>query len=229
MILVIGIAGVLIGSLLYWLGDALPYWAKARQVAGATRPPYQGPALLRLLIAAVRRPARLNAQSGYAIMVEAAYTLTIVSLWQRFGLSTAFLLDAAIIAILLVIALVDFKYRLVLNFVTYPAFIGCLFFQLGRGDLTNALVGGVFALAIFGATALVQPGKLGGGDIKLAVVLGVAFGFPGVLWVLIIGTVAGAVAGFILFARSRQKTFAYAPYLCLGAAFSLFYNPFLLG
>lgn len=225
MVAVMTVIGIFAGSVLMWLGGILPFWAHASIGRQSTRPAYRGPMLLHLYSAAAGFDKTL--QRG--VLVEVGYAVALSLLWLHFGFSSEFLLNAAVIALLLVISLVDLNYRLILNVVTYPTIVFCLLAHVLRGDVLAALLGGGFALGIFGATSLVQPGKLGGGDIKLACLLGVAFGFPGILTVLIIGTVTGGIAGFIVFMRSRALTFAYAPYLCFGAAVSLFVHPLFLG
>ncbi len=75
-------------------------------------------------------------------------------------------------------------------------------------------------------TAWLQPGNLGGGDIKLALVMGALFGFPSVLLALLVGVGTGAIAAILLL-RGKGKTakMAYAPYLCLGAFVILLFSP----
>jgi leader peptidase (prepilin peptidase)/N-methyltransferase len=70
---------------------------------------------------------------------------------------------------------------------------------------------------------------VGGGDIKLAALIGFALGFPEVLWALLVGIGSGGlVALFLLWTRrgDRQTRIAYAPFLCLGAMVALLFNPF---
>ncbi|MFW5691009.1 MAG: prepilin peptidase [Chloroflexota bacterium] len=146
--------------------------------------------------------------------------------WALFGA------QVGIYAFLALVALIDLRYRLVLNLMTYPA-IGLAFVlqvTVGAG-LLPALLGGGMAFAVFYGTALLQPDSLGGGDVKLATLIGVALGFPPMLWALIVGAGAGAVVAIGLIAARRSGTIAvstmpYAPFLCLGAGVALVYNPF---
>lgn len=87
-----------------------------------------------------------------------------------------------------------------------------------------AIVGGGLGLAAFLLLARARPGALGMGDVKLAGVIGLMVGFPQVIFALLVGMIA---AGLVALALSlirrddRPSTLAYAPYLALGAAFSL--------
>jgi prepilin signal peptidase PulO-like enzyme (type II secretory pathway) len=76
---------------------------------------------------------------------------------------------------------------------------------------------------------------LGGGDVKLALLIGLALGFPTVLWALLVGVGSGAVTAVTLLiisrrqpqkqAWNRKSQIPYAPFLCLGAIIALLYNP----
>jgi leader peptidase (prepilin peptidase)/N-methyltransferase len=146
------------------------------------------------------------------------------------------LLYAAIFAFLLLIALIDLKYRLILNLLLYPALFLTLLLQLliGRLPFGLVLLGGALTLSIFALTAWLRPGDLGGGDVKLAAWLGVTFGFPHVLWALLLGAGVGGVTAVILLLAgrwgndchwTRQTHIPYGPFLCLGAIIALLYNP----
>jgi leader peptidase (prepilin peptidase)/N-methyltransferase len=140
-------------------------------------------------------------------------------------------LAAAGLALLLVlIAAVDAKHRLVPNAVIYPAGAAALIVSatpLGRG-IGSALLGGLFGFVPFLLAATLRPGELGGGDVKLAAFIGLAFGFPHVLWALAVGvTSGGAAAAYLMLAqgRGRAHKIPYAPFLCLGAVVALLYDP----
>lgn len=85
--------------------------------------------------------------------------------------------------------------RLVLP--AYPVLITLLTFaaavQRDFGALVRALLGGFVLGAAFLLLALLRPGQLGLGDVKLAVLAGLALGWLG--WPAL---VAGAVLGFLL-------------------------------
>jgi leader peptidase (prepilin peptidase)/N-methyltransferase len=87
-------------------------------------------------------------------------------------------------------------------------------------SLPSALLGGAAGLVGFFLIALLGRGKMGMGDVKLAGVIGLATGWPGVLYALVFGIVAGGLGAvlLILAGRAGRKSYiAYAPYLSLGA------------
>ena len=130
----------------------------------------------------------------------------------------------------LLVAIIDLRYRLVLNVMVYPAMVVTLLLRVvlpGSGVVT-ALVGGAIGLALFLLTALLRPGGLGAGDVKLATLIGLILGFPQVLWALALGIVAGGIVAILLVLTHRgglKSYIPYAPFLCLGAIVALLYSP----
>lgn len=87
--------------------------------------------------------------------------------------------------------------------------------------LLRALLGGLALAGAFLVLALVRPGQLGGGDIKLAGIAGLALGWLG--WPILI---AGAALGFVLSALVSLALLA-ARRITLRSA--ICFGPFLIG
>ncbi len=87
--------------------------------------------------------------------------------------------------------------------------------------LARALLGGLALIGAYLLLALVRPGQLGGGDIKLAGIAGLALGWLG--WPTLI---AGAALGFVLSAIVSLALLA-ARRVTLHSAIS--FGPFMLG
>jgi prepilin signal peptidase PulO-like enzyme (type II secretory pathway) len=198
--------GLLAGWLLNYLSDALPY-----HLAKTPR-------------AIERKPD--NASSfiaKHASRIVAAVTALYFGLtFAHFGFTSAWLLSISSFAFFMLVALIDLKYRLVLNFMTYPAIVLLLIIHLLvlRQHSLNIILGGVMAFGIFFLVASLRPGQLGGGDVKLAALIGVAFGFPNVLWALMIAAItSGVFIAYMLFIRhsTLRARIPYAPFLCIGA------------
>lgn len=130
----------------------------------------------------------------------------------------------------MLITVVDIKYRLILNVVIYPAIAATLIYHIffSSQDFRYVVTGAALAFGIFYLTAWLKPGQLGGGDIKLATLIGCLFGFPGVLWALLIGAGVGAIfaIGLLLTTEHTLKsTIPYGPFLCMGAMTIVLVNP----
>lgn len=223
MIVLAIVLGLLAGGLIDWLAGLLPRYAR---VPPADLPPARRPGPPALWLALSTR--RLEGL-GLRLALESGTGLAFGLLIARFGLSAQALFLALAWSFFALIALIDLRTRLVLDVVVLPAALLAVIYHAlgGPPPLLPTLLGGGLALFIFGGAAWLRPGDLGGGDVKLALLLGLIFGFPGILWALIVGVGAGGVAAVILLARRRglKATMPYAPFLCLGALVALLYNP----
>jgi prepilin signal peptidase PulO-like enzyme (type II secretory pathway) len=141
--------------------------------------------------------------------------------WQASSLAVAVCALVAT-ALLLTLSLVDLQTRRLPTLLVL-AVLGCTVLQalwLGKPTFGGAAAGMAVALAVFGLIYLLGRGALGLGDVKLEAALGALLGYPAVLAGMFAGIVAGGVAAaFLLLTRhaGRKDTFAYSPYLALGA------------
>lgn len=90
----------------------------------------------------------------------------------------------------------------------------------GLWSLLNGALGAALGLAALGIPRLVRPAAVGGGDVLLLAVCGLAAGFPGVIYLMFRGMVALALVGLALLAlrrADRTSTLPLAPFLLLGA------------
>jgi leader peptidase (prepilin peptidase) / N-methyltransferase len=96
-----------------------------------------------------------------------------------------------------------------------------------EGALIRALLGSLALAAGFLLLALARPGQLGGGDVKLASLVGLMLGWLG--WpALLIGTAAGfmlsAVVSLVLLAARRvtlRDTVSFGPFLLCGTLLAI--------
>jgi prepilin signal peptidase PulO-like enzyme (type II secretory pathway) len=137
------------------------------------------------------------------------------------------------LALFTLIAIIDLEHRRVLNVVLGPATLAAVILAAVQSlpAFWSACWGGLSGFLLFGGIALVRPGAIGAGDIKLAGMIGFVVGFPQVFVALIAGIVAGGVGALLLlsFGRvHRKSTIAYAPYLSLGACIALLHGPQIL-
>lgn len=141
-------------------------------------------------------------------------------------MSSAGLIILVEMLLLLAISLVDLRqYRIPNRLLALSALIAAAASLVFRQPPPlAAMVGGGMGLAAFLLLARARPGALGMGDVKLAGVIGLMVGFPQVILALLFGMIAAglvALALSLIRRDARPRTLAYAPYLALGAAFSL--------
>ena len=169
-------------------------------------------------------------------ITEIATSLLFVLLYLIYGFGLGFLVISAMVSLMLIVALIDLEHGLILNRVIYPAIVALLLLapfwpELGisreffgieglLGSLLNSLAAGFGAFLIFFIIFLVYPKGMGGGDPKLAGVVGLSVGFPGVLVALWIAVVAGGVLAIFLLAfrkKGRKDAIPFGPFLAFSA------------
>jgi leader peptidase (prepilin peptidase)/N-methyltransferase len=123
----------------------------------------------------------------------------------------------------------DLEHRLILDRVIFPsmavAAVVSLFGHPWWAGIATGLVAGVIFLVLsLAGSALLHAEVLGFGDVKLAAFMGLVLGWPYIVSALFYGVVFGALAaiGVGVWKRSMRATFAYGPYLALGAVIVLY-------
>ncbi len=228
MLILVVLAGWIVGWLTCWVAEILPRFSSNYEGSASTFLPPPVPALIvALKDTFARQPSRpRNRNFRLHAGAELLSALMFGGLWRWLGPGQTMAFYAGSYTYLLLVAVIDLKFRLVLNILVYPA---ALIVVVMAGNTLVLLLGGFLACGVFALTAIIKPGDIGIGDIKLATLIGFAFGFPQVLWALMIGIGSGGgVAVFLLLSGrgDRQTRIAYAPFLCFGAMVALLFNPF---
>lgn len=192
MIIVVGMGGLTLGWMLPWVAYIFSRFSKLE-----TKPR--------------KGDLRMHLISG---LFSGAF---LVFLWM--SMTENFVTLAMCYLFLMIIALIDLRYRIVPNVLTYPATLAVLIFQVAQGNVLSAVIGGVLAFGLFFLAGQLSP--LGWGDVKLAVLIGLALGFPYVLIALLLGAGTAAVFAVILMKTRDEGFLPYAPFLCLGAMVAL--------
>jgi leader peptidase (prepilin peptidase) / N-methyltransferase len=140
----------------------------------------------------------------------------------RYGMHMETLVVIFVISVLVVISRIDLEHRIIPNRIVVPAWIAVLLAQIAiyPGHWVQWVVASFGAGLFFLAVALAYPAGLGMGDVKLALLIGAALGWP-VLTALFLGTLAsGLVAGIMLFkegSSARKRAIPLGPFLAGGA------------
>jgi leader peptidase (prepilin peptidase) / N-methyltransferase len=140
----------------------------------------------------------------------------------RYGLGAAGLIAAITTSVLVVLSLIDAESRRLPNRIVLPSAALVLAARLAtEPEHWQAWLGASLgAFACFFVLALIVPAGLGMGDVKLMLLLGAALG-AGVLPALLLGVLAGGVAGMVALVcegrDARRKAIPYGPFLAFGA------------
>ena len=123
--------------------------------------------------------------------------------------------------VLALLAWVDLNTRTIPNKIVYPAIVLALVVAplWPERGIVDSLSGGLAALAATSAIRTTVPGGLGGGDVKMATLLGVVVGYPTVIRAGMVTALAGgAFAVGLLFLRGSgsRESLPYAPAIAAG-------------
>ena len=146
-----------------------------------------------------------------------------------FGLGTQSAIFAFYIAIFTVILFIDLEQGIIPNRVIYPAagVAVLLSFFLPEVGLLRALIGGILGLGLIFGIYLAARGGMGGGDVKLAGLIGLAAGFPAVVPSLLLACLGGGITASILLGlrrKRRKDPVPFGPFLAVGALAGLLWG-----
>jgi prepilin signal peptidase PulO-like enzyme (type II secretory pathway) len=154
-----------------------------------------------------------------AVVIAAPFLMAAAG--ARFETLDAVAVSALVLALLLCTGTDLIEYR-VPNVITYPgtllAIVAAAVFP--QGDVVNAVLAALVAGLAFLIMSILTRGGLGLGDVKLAMLIGAALGFPGGYQALLAGVMAGGLVILVLFVTgvvSRRQAVPYAPFLALAA------------
>lgn len=166
-------------------------------------------------------------------LVELLTAALFLAAWWWFGLSVSALRAVIFSLIMVIVIFVDLDHRLIPNALTYPGLVVGLLLAWAdgpRGFLVS-LAAALGAGALFFLIAVVSRGGMGGGDIKLAAVMGAFLGWPVIAAALFVSFLLGGLVGMVLLAtrkRGRKDPIPFGPFLAAGGLAALFWGESLV-
>ena len=157
--------------------------------------------------------------------VELATAVLVVACVADFGVSLHALAAAVFCIALVAISAIDIERRIVPNRIVLPATLVVLAVMLAWQPSIEWPAAGFGAALFLFLAALAYPAGMGMGDVKLALLLGVAVG-RSVPVALMVGMFSALVPSAVLFARhggaARKMGIPFAPFLAFGGVVALF-------
>jgi leader peptidase (prepilin peptidase)/N-methyltransferase len=157
--------------------------------------------------------------------VELATALLGAGCFAAFGFSLHALAAALFCVALVAISAIDIERRIVPNRIVLPATVVVLALMLAWQPSVEWPVAGFGAALFLFLAALAYPAGMGMGDVKLALLLGVAVG-RNVPVAVMAGMLAALVPSAVLFVRhgkaARKMGIPFAPFLAFGGVVALF-------
>jgi leader peptidase (prepilin peptidase)/N-methyltransferase len=157
--------------------------------------------------------------------VELATAATVAAVWLKTNTLLDFAAGSLFTLLMLAIFFIDLEHHIVPNALSYPGLILGLLLAIPQGRFADALFAAAGAGAFFLLIAIVSRGGMGGGDIKLAALMGAFLGWPAIAVALFIAFMLGAGVGLFLIAlrrRARRDPIPFGPALAVGGILALF-------
>lgn len=162
----------------------------------------------------------------YPIMELSTGLLFILSFYT-YGLTSELFVALTLISLLVIIFVSDLAYMVIpdkiLLFFIPLLIIERIFIPLD--PWWDSLVGAVSGFSLIFLIAIISRGGMGGGDIKLFFVLGLALGLKLTLLAFFLATLVGAiygVAGMVIGHFKKRQQIPFGPFIAIGALFSYF-------
>lgn len=144
-----------------------------------------------------------------------------------------FLRDALISVFLVIIFLYDFRFSVIPDRFSIPALVVALLANIAMGAPGwSILLGGLALGSFFSIQFLASQGRwIGGGDIRVGMLMGFLLGLPIGIVALFLSYVFGAVGGVILLAARNRHLDSHVPFgtfLAAGTIVAMVWGPQLL-
>ncbi|RYD04340.1 hypothetical protein N752_13280 [Desulforamulus aquiferis] len=157
----------------------------------------------------------------YPLVELATGSLYVTALW-KWGVGWETLAMLVFFSMLLVVTVIDLYHQIIPNRVLLVSgVLGLpLIYLQSLEILKTGTIGFFVAGALLFIIALVSKGGMGGGDIKLAAVMGMFLGLKLVMVALFLAFLIGGIIGIILLAtgqRGRKDPIPFGPFLALGS------------
>lgn len=172
-------------------------------------------------------------------IVELLTGLVFLLSYWHFGWGWEFISKVVFLTMLIVISFIDLEHRIIPDTISLSGIIIGLGFSLLLKSITfweslfGFLIGGalLYLVALLG-DLLFKKESMGGGDIKMAAMIGAFLGWQKFLLALFIAVALGAVIGIITMIISskvrKDKIIPFGPFLALGAAICVFWGEKLI-
>ncbi|MFA7685456.1 MAG: prepilin peptidase [Candidatus Gracilibacteria bacterium] len=151
--------------------------------------------------------------------------------WQIFGLFIFYIIE---FSLLIGVFFYDYMYQEIPDSLSIPAIIIALAKGLILSDPTflSMIIGGTGIFTFFFLQILVSKGKwMGGGDLRMGVLMGLLLGWEKALIALVIAYILGSIVGLILILSgkaNRKSAIAFGPFLIIGTTIMIFFGDLIL-
>lgn len=137
--------------------------------------------------------------------------------------------DWLVIAVMIIIFIYDLRWYLILDKVTLPAIVFFFILNIFLGfSWPNMLFSGIIGGGFFLLQFIVSKGKwIGGGDIRMGLLMGVILGWPQIVLALFLAYILGSIVGIGMLLAKQKKWGSEIPFgtfLAIATVITLFWG-----
>jgi len=168
-------------------------------------------------------------------IVELSNAIFYLYFYLTFGLTYNFIIFSILSSMLLVIIFIDYDHQIIPDSITLPGMVlglGVSFLPEGMG-IVNSFIGllagggSLYLIALLGDW-LFKKESMGGGDIKMAGMLGAFVGWQKVLLIFLASAVIGLVVSVVILFISekfrQERVIPFGPFLAIAAFLAIIYG-----
>jgi len=164
-------------------------------------------------------------------LVELLTGIGLALLFWFYGSSFDFFQWAILYLFLISLFFIDLEHKLLPDILTIPGILIGLGFQIVRGNYWQAPLGAAIGGGLFLLIYLLWKGGMGGGDIKLALMVGAFLGYPLVFVWFFISFILGAIGGIVgmlVFKLKGKSAIPFGPYMTVAVLITAFWGSSIL-
>ena len=182
-----------------------------------------------------------------SLMVELGIGILFAFLYWHYGLGWELVIAVFYCCLFVALLITDLEHTILPSKIVYPG-IGAALIAATLGSIfgfepsvvansgfelwiVDAAIGGGIGFGFLLIVALISRGGMGGGDVKLAGLVGLVTGYPLVFIAMFLAIVSGGLVAAVLLLfklKSRKDIIPFGPFLCLAAMATLFWGSDLL-
>ncbi|RSL32266.1 prepilin peptidase [Salibacterium salarium] len=236
----IGVVGLILGSFFNVVGLRVPKGESVispRSRCSSCRTTLQAidliPVLSYLMIGGKCRTCKARVSCFYPI-IESLTAVLYLAAWFYWGLSWQMLAALLLISLLVIIIVSDISTMLIPDKILIVFTMPILLIRMTTAPLDpwwNAWAGAALGFVLLLVLAIISKGGMGGGDIKLFALLGLFFGWQGLLLTFFLAVFLGAViggVGLLVGKVQRGVPMPFGPFIAAGSIITLFSGDNLL-
>lgn len=173
--------------------------------------------------------------SGQYVLVELSTAFLFVLAYFRYQFTLDTMLALLVLSLVMIVTITDLRYMRIPNAILL-FFASCLLliriFVAPYDPWWDPFLAALLSFSVLYGVMIMSGGGLGGGDVKLFAVLGLAFGLWDLLLVFFLSTLFGTLSSLAAFASGhlkRGQAFPFAPSIALAGIVVLFIGDWLWG